>query len=156
MERKYRKMKVDNEGVLHYGVIDMDRLYTGRAVMKFAEIDEKSIEKKNKKPLSDEVRYNDTSSWLDVFNGGCGTVNNEFVYSAKAVDSAIKSKVEKLKAKIKELTPLVSYDVEYIFGGETCSTTIECQRLLDNKFFIDGEVVAEFESIVSVVKQGDK
>ena len=154
MERKYRKMPVLNRVNEVEGAYDQ-WLYTGRVVGELL-VKIRKLEKKNKKPLSDEVRLNDTSSWLDVFNGGCGTVNNEFVYSAKAVDSAIKSKVEKLKAKIKELTPLVSYDVEYIFGGETCSTTIECQRLLDNKFFIDGEVVAEFESIVSVVKQGDK
>jgi len=153
MERKYRKMPVLNRVNEVEGAYDQ-WLYTGRVVGELL-VKIRKLEKKNKKPLSDEVRLNNTPYWLDAFTGGGGTVNNEFVYSAKAVDSAIKSKVEKLEAKIKELTPLVSYDVEYIFGGETCSTTIECQRLLDNKFFIDGEVVAEFESIVSVVKQGD-
>ena len=153
MERKYRKMPVLNRVNEVEGAYDQ-WLYTGRVVGELL-VKIRKLEKKNKKPLSDEVRLNDTSSWLDALIGGRGTVNNEFVYSAKAVDSAIKSKVKRLEAKIKELTPLVSYDVEYIFGGETCSTTIECQRRLDNKFFIDGEVVAEFESIVSVVKQGD-
>ena len=154
MERKYRKMPVLNRVNEVEGAYD-GWLYTGRVVGELL-VKIRKLEKKNKKPLSDEVIFNNSPYWLDVFTGGGGAINTEFVYSAKAVDSAIKSKVEKLKAKIKELTPLVSYDVEYIFGGETCSTTIECQRLLDNKFFIDGEVVAEFESIVSVVKQGDK
>jgi hypothetical protein len=153
MERKYRNMPVLNRVNEVEGASD-ECLYTGRVVGELL-VKIRKLEKKNKKPLLDEVRYNDTSSWLGFFNVGGGTVSNQFVYSAKAVVSAIESRVEKLEAKIKELTPLVSYDVEYVFGGETCSTTIECKSRLDNKFYIDEEVVAEFESIVSVVKQGD-